>query len=96
MLQWWPTGRITAGRKRHFYINRTGAKVEAEAPIIQITNLDLSDVLKISMCSSLLLGDDFLDCNRQWKARGTARENCDFASSEAWVSLSSLPCLCEV
>jgi len=28
VLQWWPTGRITAGRKRHFYINRrTGTEV---------------------------------------------------------------------
>lgn len=50
-------------------------EVETEAPIIQITNLDLSDVLKIRMCSSLLLGDHFLDCNRQWKASGITKEN---------------------
>lgn len=60
-------------------------EVEAEAPIIHLTNLDLSDVLKIRMCSSLLLRDHFLDCNRQWKASGIAKENCDFARSEAWV-----------
>lgn len=50
VLQWWPTGRITAGRKRYFYTNRrAGAELEAEGLIILITNLDLSDVLKMRM-----------------------------------------------
>lgn len=65
VLQWWPAGRITARRKIYFYTNRrAGAEAEAEAPIILITNSDLSDVLKMRMCSMLLLGDDFLACNR--------------------------------
>lgn len=33
--------------------------------------------LNIRMCSSLVLGGDFVDCNKQWKASGIARENCD-------------------
>lgn len=75
VLQWRPTGRRTAGRKRYFYTNkRAGAEVEAEAPIVLITNLDLSDVLKMRMCSMLLLRDDFLDCNRQWKTNGISRD----------------------
>lgn len=88
MLQWWPTGRITAGRKRYFHTNkRAGAEIEAEASIILITNLDLSDVLKIRMCSMLLLGDEFLDCNRQWKVSGIAREKLILqAQKHGWAS----------
>lgn len=57
VLLWWPTGGITAGRKRYFHTNkRAGAELEAEASIILITNLDLTGVLKIRMCSMLLLG----------------------------------------
>lgn len=81
VFQWWPTGRKTAGRRRHIN-KRTGAEDEAEAPIIQIITLDLSDILRIRMCSSHLLGMISwiaIDSGR----KGKLLEKTDFASSKA-------------